>query len=439
MRKKILFLENRYRTYAWQWMADFLEKKGCEIYWIVQNHYFTPKGENIYVIPYPSDKDILNAKERGVPSDIFDYVSFIDRNLYIFGCKNTDYYYYYYNEIKDYILKVSPDLVIGECTQFYELLAISICKQEEILYLHPCTCRYPVDRFSFYQYNTLTPYKGSGEEYPYEEALQLANDIANRSTQPSYMIIPPFSWKGWLEDKKDKLIKSYCYLRGEHFCTPSIVKKKKKNQQRDELVKKWEVLASSKQWENRIQNKFVVMYPMQMQPEANLDVWGYPYRDQTETIRKIAEQLEEDEVLVVKPNPKAKYELTDELLTFLASRNNVLVVPLLTPMANVFEKTDLVVAVTGTIAMECIVSNKPVVTLAKTMNNQQRNCPYLDDLMRLRPFIDMAKNGEYVKISDDERVAYINELVRTSYQGSLYTISNDEGMEKALIDIIQVD
>lgn len=439
MRKKVLFLENRYRTYTWQWMADFLEKKGCEIYWIVQNHYFAPKGENVYVIPYPSDKNILDAKERGIPSDIFDYVSFTDRNLYVFGCKNSDYYYFYYNEIMDYILNVNPDLVVGESTQFYELFAISICKQKGILYLHPSSCRYPVDRFSFYLYNTLKPYKGSGEEYTYEDALLLANDIANRNIQPSYMIIPPFSWRGWLKDKKDKLIKSYCYLRGEHFCTPSIAVKWILNRQRNELVKKWEVLASSKQWEKSIHNKFVVLYPMQMQPEDSIDVWGYPYRDQTETIRKIADQLEIDEVLIVKPNPKAFYELTDELLTFLASRENVLIVPLLTPMANVFEKTDLVVTVTGTIAMECIVSNKPVVTLIETMNNQQRNCPYLDDLMRLRPFIDMAKNGEYIKISDDERAAYINELVRTSYKGSPYTTANDKGMEIALQDIIKMD
>lgn len=436
MRKKILFLENRYRTYAWQWMADFLEKQGCEVFWIVQNHFFIPRGKNVYIIPYPQEKDIVEAKAIGMPNDVYDYVAFTDRNKYIFGCNNTDYYYHYYNQIKQQIVNIDPDLVIGESTQFYELLAISICKERNFLYLHPSTCRYPVDRFAFYQYNTLEPYRGSGEEYSYNQALQLANDIANRSTQPSYMIIPPFSWKGWIEDKKDKLIKSYCYLRGEHYCTPPLTIKKKLNQHRDELVKLWESHAVSKEWESAIKNKFVIMYPMQMQPEANLDVWGYPYRNQAETIRKIADHLHEDEILVVKPNPKAKYELTDELMALLVSRTNIVIVPLLTPMATVFAKTDLVVVVTGTIAMECIVSNKPVVTLAKTMNNKQRNCPYLEDLMELRKFIELAKGRRYAHLSDDERVGYINELVRTSYTGSPYTTSSDEGMEKALLDIL---
>lgn len=434
--KKVLFIENRWRTRAWQWMADFLEEKGCGIYWIVQNHFFTPSGKNINVIPYPTEKDILEAKKRGIPKDVLDYVSFTDRNLYVFGCENNDYYYYYYNQIRDYILKVGPNLVIGESTQFYELLAISVCKQEGILYLHPSTCRYPVDRFAFYQYNTLEPYKGSGEEYSYEEALKLANDIANRSTQPTYMVIPPFSLGRWFNDIKDKFIKTYCYYGGEHYCTPSLGKKRQLNRHRDELVERWESLAREKKWEETINNKFVVMYPMQMQPEANLDVWGYPYRNQADTIQKIVDQLKENEILVVKPNPKAKYELTDELMSILKFNDNVVIVPLATPMAKVFSKTDLVVVVTGTIAMECVVSNKAVVTLANTINNKQQNCPYLDDLMKLRPFIDKAKKGEYIKISDDERVDYINELVRTSFKGNPYSFTNDPGMENALLGIL---
>jgi hypothetical protein len=107
-------------------------------------------------------------------------------------------------------------------------------------------------------------------------------------------------------------------------------------------------------------------------------------------------------------------------------------------MAKVFSKTNLVVVTTGTVAMECIVANKPVVTLVNTLNNKQRNCPYLDDLTKLRQFIDKAKNGEYIKISDAERVAYINELVRTSYEGSPYSTSSNKGMLKALCEVLNL-
>ncbi len=304
---KVGFLENRLRTYGWQWIADYLEEKGCEVYWIVENHYYKPRGKNVYVIPYPSKKDILEAQKTGMLQEIYDYVAFSDRNLNYYGCERADYYFYYYNFIKEKLLKVQPDCVIGECTQFYELLTICFCKLEKILFLHPSSCRYPVDRFSFYKYDTLETYKGSGKEFKYDKALQLANDIANRSTQPSYMIKPPFSLKRWFETQKNKIIYAYSYYTGEHYCTPSIPRKRILVKRRNLIVNKWNELASEKNWEEKIKNKFVVMYPMQMQPEANLDVWGYPYKDQKKTIRLISEQLQADEILIVKPNPKAKF------------------------------------------------------------------------------------------------------------------------------------
>lgn len=436
--KKILFIENRQRTWAWQWMADFLEEKGCDVYWIVENRYYKPRGKHVCVIPYPTKTGIQKAKEKGMPQDVYDYVTFTDRNINYYGCKNADYYYYYYKEIRAQILSIRPDLVIGESTQFHELLTICICKRENILFLHPSSCRYPVTNFSFYKYDTLEPYMGSGEEYTYEDALQLANDIAERSTQPSYMKKKPFTWKEWLFLQRCKIEYAYSYFCGEHYCTPSPNKKRQLVRKRNRIVNHWEKIAIEKKWENCIGGKFSLMYPMQVQPEANLDVWGYPYKDQTATIRTIAEQLKDDEILIVKPNPKAKFELTDELIELVETHDNIINVPLSTAMSTVFSKIGMVVVVTGTAAMECILSNKPVVTLANTLNNKQRNCPYLKNLKELRPYIEKAKKGDYVKLSDDERVSYINELVKTSYYGSPYTYSKNEGMEKALISILKL-
>lgn len=417
---KIVFIENRLRTYAWQWMADFLEEKGCEIYWIVENHYYTPRGNNIMVIPYPKKKDIYKYKEKGMPNDLYEYVAFIDRNVNYYGCEKPYHYYYYYNVIKDFIEKVNPNYIFGECTQFHELLTIGICKEKNIRFLHPSSCRYPVDRFSFYHEDLYDPIGGSGEEYSYQQALDLANSIAERSTQPSYMNKQPFSWQKFIASQREKLVNTYCFFYGEHFCTPSPWKKIILEYKKEELYKKWNLLALSKKWKERIDNNFIIMYPMQMQPEANLDVWGYPYKDQTNTIKKISDHLREGEILLVKANPKAKYELTDELLDLISSRDNIVCVELSTTMSSIFSKIGMVVAVTGTIVMECILSNKPIVSLAKNLNTMQRNCVFLKDLKGLRRYIDMVRNGNFVNISDDERVHYINELVRTSYVGQPY-------------------
>lgn len=435
--KKILFIENRQRTWVWQWMADFLEENGCEVYWIVENHYFKPRGKNVYVIPYPTKKDIQIAKVKGMPQQLFDYVTYVDRNIYCFKCKSTDYIYYYYNAIRDIILSIRPDITIGESTLVHELLSIFICKQEGFLFLHPSSCRYPVDNFSFYLYNTLEPFMGSGESLSYEEALLIANNIANRIIQPSYMSKNTFSWKKYFEIQYNKLLFTYCYFRGERYCTPSPWRKIQLNAQRKKLLKKWELLTSERPWEMEIKEKFVVMYPMQMQPEANLDVWGYPYRNQADTIKRIADQLKDDEILLVKPNPKVKYELTEELLSLLTSYDNISIIPISTSMTEVFPKTNIVVAVTGTITIECIVSNKPVVTLINTLNNKQRNCLYLDDLMKFRQCIEKVKSGNFETITDKERTDFIQELAAKSYKGSPYTYYRNKGAQKALLDILK--
>ncbi len=301
----------------------------------------------------------------------------------------------------------------------------------------PSSCRYPIDRFSFYLYDKYESYGGSKEEYTYEEALALANNIANRDTQPSYMRKVPFSLINYLKIKRYRLEYMFSYFCGEHYCTPSPWRKWKLLRNRRGNVKKWDSQAKLNDWKNKIARKFVVMYPMQMQPEANIDVWGYPYKNQTETIKTISDQLHEDEVLVIKPNPKAKFELTDELLT-LVKRDNIVIVPLNTPMSEVFSEAELVVVVTGTVAMECIVANKPVVTLTETMNNEQRNCPFLSNLNHLRPFIEKAKNGEYVRISDNEKVTYINNLVRTSYLGNPYGCYRDDNVITALKKVFEL-
>ena len=53
------------------------------------------------------------------------------------------------------------------------LLTIKICKEKNILFLHPTSCRYPSGRFSFYKYDTVQPYLGSNELLPLNNATNI--------------------------------------------------------------------------------------------------------------------------------------------------------------------------------------------------------------------------------------------------------------------------
>ena len=54
---KLLFIENRYKTYFFEHVARKLRSEGHDIYWIIQNKGFSPsKSFNNYFIDYPKKR-----------------------------------------------------------------------------------------------------------------------------------------------------------------------------------------------------------------------------------------------------------------------------------------------------------------------------------------------------------------------------------------------
>lgn len=417
---KILFIENRYRTLFWRAIGNELEKSGHEIKYLVQNHFFGKNTNQDYIIPYPGSCSKSDTSDKRNLELIKS-----DRNINYFQHKNTGHYDYYRNEIEKFIKDYKPDIVFGESTAFHELLTIDICKEKGILYLHPSSSRYPVGRFAFYQYDTLIPYEGSQEELDKEEAQNIISSIVNRTTKPDYMKIKKPSFNSRIKRVKELLSHSFSYYSGEHYNTPDPFVKRKIERKKNYLISAWDKVAFERE-ELIKKESFKILYPMQMQPEANLDVWGRPYRNQLDTIRQILLNSSEDVQLIIKPNPKSKYELTEELIEFV--RNNERIIPILhkESMDNVLPIVDLVITATGTIAIECILSNKPVLTLIKTLNNENTNCIFLENFENLMIYIKMIKTELFSKISDNKKIEFLNKLNQTSFVGRPY--------ETALLD-----
>ncbi len=409
---KLLFIENRYKTYFYEPITKELEKKGHQIFWIVQNHNFKVNIGKSTLIPYPK-KD-----NTSVDMVFFKDIIKSDRQINFFKKKDTSYIPYYYAQIKKCIEDIQPDVVFGESTAFHELLTIKICREKEIPYLNPSTSRYPTGRFSFYKYDTLEPYGGSNENLPKEEVLAIIDSITNRKVKPDYMFVKKKSTNHKIKDKL-KLIRSY--YRGEKYNTPSPVIKYKKDKEVQQSIPKWNQISTTE----IDTTKFTILYPMQMQPEANLDVWGRKYRDQLETLKQIYQQLQEGELLYVKLNPKCKYELSIDLIDFVKNNKNVIALHLDTKMEAIFNSFDMVITVTGTIAIECILTNKPVVTLIKTLNNTNKNCKFISDTKALLPILQEVKNNTFPKINLEEKVNYINLLTKTSFCGIINDPLND--------------
>lgn len=415
---KILFVENRYKTALWEIIGKMYQEKGHEIHWIVQNPLFKPSVGRINILPFPRR---LNFEK--IYTEPIKKIIHADRGLNYFGIKSDDFIFWYHHQIEQLIEEIEPDLVFGESTLFHELLVIDACKQRKITYLHPSSCRYPTSRFSFYLHDTLIPFGESGDQFSDEEAMLTVESIAKRKKLPDYMqVLKPNL--GFKDKIQDKLKLSWGYLLGEKFNTPSPLKKLSINRHFKRNIDIWEQNASSI---SELDEAFYVLYPMQMQPEANIDVWGHPNNDQAAVVEWIVRSLHEGEKLVIKPNPKSKYEISDRLLSVIEThREKIIVLKHSTKMDELWPFIDLVVTVTGTISIECIFDNKPVAMFGQGIQTGQKNCIELNRNSSLREIISMVKENNFPQLTEDEKKAFLQMLVRTSFPGI-----NGDGLHNA--------
>ncbi len=416
---KLLFIENRYKTYFLDLIAAQLEKQGHEIYWIVQNPNFLPQVGEISIIPYPSGKDDID--------DNIDLSQILesDRQLNFFNKKDTTYFYYYYQEIKSLIDHIIPDITFGESTVFHELLAIKICKERGLLFLHPTSCRYPSGRFSFYKFDTVEPFLGSKESLSKDEATTIINSIIERSSKPNYMKKVSINKEKIYKDKI-KILKGF--ILGEKYNTPSPLVKFRIEKQKKQNILNWDSLATTE----IDKNVFSILYPLHLQPEANIDVWGRPRRNQLESIKSLASNLSKEQILYIKPNPKSKYELSLELIKFIKGTSNVEMLRSDVTMDAIFNDIDLFTTVNGTIALECIFANKPILTLVEVFFNRAYNCLFMERFGALQTHISKIQNDEFPKLSLQQKIDFLNLLNNTSFNGvisdpyySSYSMSED--------------
>ena len=270
---------------------------------------------------------------------------------------------------------------------------------------------------------------GSVENLSDEDAREIINAIVERSVKPDYMVKQRKTLRQILHyyTYETKVILSHYF--GAKYIIPSFTNKMRRDKMMKKLRAEWDVIASAKIIPS--DGKFVIMYPMQMQPEANLDVWGNKYMNQLNSIKGILNNTDNDCVILLKPNPKAKYELTRDLLDYIKANDRIITVPLSYPMQECLKKTNLVVAVTGTIAIECILMNKPIVTLHKTINNEMDNCPFMQDMCELSKYVDFVRNRSFPEISEESKIEFLNMLNKSSYYGYPYVSDFDNNLSEA--------
>lgn len=410
---KILFIENRYATWIWAAVAEGLAERGHEIHWLVQNPMFCPKIGHAHVLPFPT------KKEKQLDASLA-WLRDSDRGARWFGGDGTHWHAYNQN-ILQILQKIKPDVVFGEPTEFHELLALENARKLGIRFLSPNASRYPVSRLHFFDFDTLNPVGGEGRNLTDSELETMLDAIISRSIRPSYMVIGKQSHlqKKWgsLVDKARILTG---WLRGERYVTPSPWRKIQLERAHTRQYAQWESFAHQT-LPTTINNKPWVLFPLQMQPEANIEVWGRPWSDQTALVKRAADALDRmGAVLVVKPNPKSKYELTLELCELVQHTPNIIAISHSAPMKEVFPQAPLVMTVTGTVLLECIFSGKPVASLGNHAMTRYPGVTPLDAPEGLPAILADAMVGRAYRASHADARALLQYLHTTSYPATLW-------------------
>jgi CDP-glycerol glycerophosphotransferase (TagB/SpsB family) len=165
-----------------------------------------------------------------------------------------------------------------------------------------------------------------------------------------------------------------------------------------------------------------VFFPLHTEPEVSLLVYGRPFVNQIEIVRMLALSLPVDTVLVVKEHPWMVGKRS------LAAYKKMLDIPRVRFADPALEarllvkQAVLVAVVTGSVALEAAMLNKPVITFG--------DCPYnlLPDTMvrrcadprRLQVMIREVL-GQH-KADEEALLAYVTAVFDTSVSANLYSV-----------------
>lgn len=342
--RRVLFVENREKTGFWSAVADALAPAGHEIHFMVQNRLFAPANKfSRHFIPYPK-----GAAEEASGDDMGLLEADRGRNFFEAGSRH---YAHYRAEIEALLERLHPDLVVGEATLFHELITCELCRKLGIPYVQPASNRYPQGRFSLLLFDEQRCAIGSGESLPEEVLIESAKRIMEGREIPFYMVkktgLGRLKQRGYWLAMRLRVFAAR--LLGETYNTPSLRRKAKLQRQLKMGKARWAALAA-----RPIPERKYILYPMQLQPEANVEVWGRPFSNQVKLVERLLRAAPNDVGIMVKANPKTKYEILTGILDLATSDSRVVLLPIDMSMAEAQTRTIGAITVTGTVGLEAI-------------------------------------------------------------------------------------
>lgn len=419
-KSRLVLIGNQKRTEFFERVAQFIDRDRTRISWIVVN----AKQRNTLLKEYPSD-DVLylplsmDIDGGGSQLKINDLL-YSDRRLKYIKETGQRYLKAIQGPIRTFLDEGIPTLVLGELTYSYEIVtfrlvqdALPHCRWVSIFHT-----RTPANHFAFFEDESFSreiwPISGSApnegdegdEAYSYQD---LNKNISRHFDSRGFFLRKLWTFlskEGF--DPEDPTLKSSGRIEKLRKNIPHIV-----NRITYRLTPKVGIDAIEKCRANS------VIFPLHLQPEANIDTCGRYWDNQAETALKIWRQLGPDDVLFLKEHPVAignrGYSWYRRLLRY----PNIKLLDHRCSPSQIIDEIDFVFTVAGTMGMEAALAGGRVLCLAPTSYDRLENVvsPTISDFRRCGTIDDLYRTLRAEKTDGWSVERYKEHMWQYAYPG----------------------
>ncbi|MEM1318606.1 MAG: hypothetical protein AAGG75_00050 [Bacteroidota bacterium] len=428
--KNSCFIANFSKTYFFHAIAQKLQERGRQIYWITTNrrlydflceHY---DKKVILLINW----DHLGKDQPAVGDYQLHELLYGDRVLRYSKEEGLRWLCNIQRPLYDFFATHQIEVTFGELTWAHEILIHRMLRKEEALkgrFLNPHVVRIPNRRFAFFEDERQSViYTGQWPRQRYQEVLEVkkpdylrindkrlkrANSLMGRLDRVKRLVTNENM------DKKDPTLLNHIGLRLKTRSQEELYKETYRTIQREVL--------------EDFDGEPYVFLGLHKQPEASVDVFGRYYEDQFQNIQNIWRILPLGWKLLVKEHTNAIGDRQPAFYRRLQQLPNVHFVQEQTDAYRLIRGAELVVTITGTIAYEAALMGIPALTFAPVFFNRLHGCRQLT-LQMISELDDLRTLIEELRAEGDNRLEFTNYLLNNSFDG----LFSDPISNQAILD-----
>jgi hypothetical protein len=429
----LLFVSNGTLTPVYSIVAKHLESLGHNIFWIVSEDIWRRALSNnfclesILRIDRTLDCDLSYSPKVSIP---LNEIIFIDRELRSWESeRSSSYIRNLHHKIKKFLLDNEIDFAFSENTWAHEIIISMMCDIDDEIncrHLSAHNLRIPDNRFAFFSNFLL--YETASRDQPYEEiqasCLQKRSDI---KLQDDVIVSRRNSKRHWF----DKLI-SFVFRANYDADSPTWWGTSRLDSFRRAFM---QILnAFTYKFVDKIDEEGILalaeesdlyIYAFHKEPETAINNKGRYNESQATCILNIWRKLPLGTVLLIKEHRVSIGDRGYFYFQKLLRLGSIRVIDESIDSAFIMEKCDVCFTVSGTMAYEFAINQKPAFTFSRVFFNALQYCSNLStvDLIKGDDMNSIIKRLIFDKpgLTNEEYVAFLS---RNSFSGKIGDTNN---------------